>query len=235
MRRLVFSALVAFAVLAWTASVFAGSEERKGTGGALELRIPVGPRGTALGGAVTGDVAGAEAVYWNPAGLAAAEHIEVLFCHTQYFAEQKLNYVALATPAGGLGVLGFAAKVLSVGDVIVTTEEAPEGTGEIIKPTFTVLGASWAKRFTDRVMFGATLNYVNERVVDNTASGIAFDFGVQYDPGVHGLKLGMVMKNFGPSMSYSGPGGEVKVRPLCVPARRSDSANLPRSRREFPC
>ncbi len=214
MIRLMYGALVvvtlgvAAAVPAW-----AGSDERKGTDGALELMLPVGARGSALGGSVVSDVTGTEAIYWNPAGHTTIERPEVLFTHTNYFADMKINYAAVATKVGGLGVLGFNAKVLSIGDVIVTTEDAPDGTGQILDPTFTVLGMSWARQFTDRVSFGATVNYVNEHIAEVSANGVAFDFGVQYATGWHGLRFGMVMKNFGPSMSFGGPGFETNILP----------------------
>src|SRR5437867_4091178 len=90
-RHLVIRALVGLALLAATAATavtaFAGSDERKGTGGALELRLPVGPRGTALGSAVVGDASGIDALFWNPAGLATIEATEATFSHTQYFAD----------------------------------------------------------------------------------------------------------------------------------------------------
>ncbi len=204
---LALAALVLSAALAQ-----AGSDGRKGTAGATELQIPVGPRGTALGGAVASDVTGIEAMYWNPAGLAATTSTEAMFSHTQYFADMKLNYAGIAAKAGGLGTLGFAAKVLSIGDIVVTTEQAPDGTGEVLSPTFSVLGFTWARQFTDRVNFGATANYVNESISNNSASGVAFDFGVQYATGWQGLRIGMAMKNVGTSMSYSGPGFEILTR-----------------------
>ncbi len=203
-------------------TAWAGSDLRRGTDGALELQLPVGARGSALGGAVIGDVSGVEAIYWNPAGLAATEHTEVLFTNTRYFADMKLNYIAVVTKAGSFGDLGFNAKVLSVGDVIVTTEDAPEGTGEIISPTFSVLGATWARQFTDRVMFGLTGNYVNERIAQVSASGVAFDFGVQYLTGWQGLKFGMVIKNIGPSMEFGGPGFDAS---LPAPGAEPSAAN----------
>lgn len=190
----------------------AGSDGRKGTAGAPELQIPVGPRSTALGGTVVSDVAGIEAMFWNPAGLAATKGTEALFSHSQYFADMKLNYAGVATQAGGFGVVGIAAKVLSVGDIIVTTEAAPDGTGEILNPTFSVLGLTWGKSFTDRVNFGATVNYVSEELANNVASGVAFDFGVQLATDWHGFKLGMAMKNIGTSLEYSGPGFEILSR-----------------------
>ena len=208
-RALGLSALVALAV----SSAWAGSDGRKGTNGAVELQIPVGARGTALGAPSASDVTGAEATFWNPAGLAGVEGTEALFTHTTYFADMKVNYAAAAIKAGSIGALGFSAKVLSVGDVVVTTEQSPDGTGEILRPTFSVLGMSWAREFTDRVNFGATANFVNENLASVSANGLAFDFGVQYKTGWRGLQFGMTMKNFGNSMAFNGQNLEFPSSP----------------------
>jgi hypothetical protein len=188
--RLAIGALGLALLCAGALPATAGNDGRKGTSGAMELQIPVGPRGTALGGSAVSDVDGVEAIFWNPAGLGSLEGTEALFSHTTYFADQKLNFASVATRLGDFGVVGLNVKVLSVGDIIVTTEEAPDGTGDVISPTFTVFGLSLARQFTDRVLFGGTVNVVNERIINNTASGIAFDFGVQYMTGWKGLKLG---------------------------------------------
>src|SRR5881628_2457981 len=82
----------------------AGSNERQGTGGALELLIPVGARGSVLGPGYSSIVTGVEAVFWNPAGLAGLEGTEALFSHTRYFADMQLNYAAVAVHAGPIGV-----------------------------------------------------------------------------------------------------------------------------------
>ena len=214
MNRLTIRALGLAALFALAAtSVWAGSDERKGTAGAMELLIPVGPRSSAMGGASSSDVKGIESIFWNPAGLASLERTEAQFSHTAYFAGMDVNYGAVAAKAGGMGVLGFSAKVLSIGEVIVTTETAPDGTGEVLNPTFTVLTGSWARQFTDRVNFGASLNFVSERVLSMSASGLAMDFGVQYTTGWSGLILGMTMKNFGTSMQFTGDNLSVNVPP----------------------
>src|SRR5262245_34075160 len=85
--------MVASALAAGTAG--AGSNGRKGTVGATELQIPVGPRSTALGGAVASDVDGIEAMFWNPAGLATNAGTEAMFSNTQYFAKMKLYYAGV--------------------------------------------------------------------------------------------------------------------------------------------
>jgi len=211
-RFLVLVLVVVTSASLLTTKARAGSDERKGTAGAMELQIPIGARGTALGGTVGSDASGIEAMFWNPAGLANTSGTEALFTHTNYFADMKINYMGIATKAGGFGTVGLAAKVLSIGDVIVTTEQAPDGTGEIIDPTFAVMGLSWGKAFTDRVNFGTTVNYVREAIVNNTANGVGFDFGVQYDAGWKGLHFGLAVKNIGGSMKFTGPGFEELAR-----------------------
>lgn len=204
--RILVLVLVGALAFALVPRAHAGSDGRRGTSGASELQIPVGPRSSALGGAVASDVSGIEAMYWNPAGLAASTGTEVLFSQTSYYADMKVSYAGAATKAGNFGTIGLAAKILSVGEVLVTTEQAPDGTGEILHPTFTVLGLSWGKAFTDRVNFGTTVNLIHEDVANNIAHGLALDFGVQYATEWHGLRFGMAAKNIGSSMSFSGPG-----------------------------
>src|SRR5437763_333557 len=205
--------LAAILLIAGTAQrARAGSDERKGTGGALELRLPVGARGTALGSSGIADASGVDALFWNPAGLSTIEHTELAFSHTTYFADMKLNDFAAGTKIP-FGTLAVNAKVLSIGDIEVTTEDAPEGTGEIISPTFSVLGVTVARQFTDRVLFGLTTNIVREQVQSLTAGGVSFDFGFEYLTGYHGLRFGMVMKNFGPGMQFSGDNLNINVQP----------------------
>ena len=189
----------------------AGSSERQGTSGANEMRIPVGPRSTALGGTTVADANGPEALFWNPAGLATLTGTDAYFSHLNYIADMNVNYFALVTRAGSFGNIGFSAKMLDVGDVVVTTEAAPDGTGEILSPVFATLGLSYARQFTDRVRFGTTVQFVNETVAQAHARGLAFDFGFQYDTGLAGPTFGFVMKNFGTSMSFSGSGFELNV------------------------
>ena len=187
------------------AAAWAGSETRLGTGGLQQLRQPVGARSTALAGADIGSVSGAEALFYNPSGIAATDHTtEVLFSNTSYIADMDVNFVGIVQSMGDLGTLGLSAKVFSVGQIERTTESNPDGTGELFSPTTTIIGLGYGKRMTDRVNFGGTLNYYSERILQETASGVSFDFGFQYDTGYRGMKLGMSMKNFGSNGQFSG-------------------------------
>jgi hypothetical protein len=188
-------------------TALAGSESRLGTGGASELRIAVGARSVALGGAHVGSVTGPEALFYNPAGIAWSDDessTQVMFSYNRWIADIDRNYVAVIQRMGSSGTLGVSVNVLSVGEMERTTEAAPDGTGEVFSPTFATLGLTYARQLTDRVSFGGTAHYVAERILQETAAGVAFDFGFQYDTDYRGLRLGFAMKNFGPNLEYRG-------------------------------
>jgi hypothetical protein len=189
----------------------AGNSRRLGTAGAQELRIPVGTRGVALGGATVSSSHGIESLYYNPAGTSSLLGTEASFSNTNYLADMKVRYFALATRQY-IGVFAVHAKVLDLGDLYVTTEDAPEGTGEVASLTFATIGLSYARPVTDAIGFGLTANFVNESVLSSSAQGVAFDMGLQYDAQRNGMKFGLVMKNIGPNMQFSGSDFEYTLR-----------------------
>ncbi len=218
MRNSIIS--LALLVLLAASTAIAGNNERAGTTGATELRIPVGGRANGIGGAVVADASGAEGLFWNPAGIANADGGDASYAFTNYFADMDLNWLGFTTGMGA-GTLGFGLKLLNVGDLIVTTEAAPEGTGEIISPTFSVLGISYGRALTDRVMIGTTFNVVSESILQERATGLGFDFGFQYLLPGEGLQFGLAIKNIGPKMKFAGgdleqtfvpPGGDPNAR-----------------------
>jgi hypothetical protein len=192
-------------------SAWAGNQRRIGTAGAQELLIPIGSRGTAMGGAVVANTYGLESVYWNPAGLASLEGTEAMFTHLPYIADIDVNFFGIATSIEGFGSLAFSSKLVDVGSIEETTEQYPDGTGRTFSPNFVVIGASYARILNANVSFGATANFVYEKIADASASGVAFDVGFIYEPRWRGLKLGLSIKNYGPEMQFTGRGFEADL------------------------
>ncbi len=210
MRIKPFTVCIAIVLLA-ASCLYAGGSDRIGTAGAQELRIPVGSRATAMAGANVADVSGAEALFWNPAGLAYQEGTEAMFSHLEYIADINVNYLAVTTDLGDFGYLGLSAKVISIGEMDVTTTDQPQGTGATFSPTFSVIGLTYSRVFTDRVSFGASANLISEKVEQVSAQGLSLDFGFIYDPLWRGLKFGVAIKNFGPEMRFTGEDFSVSV------------------------
>jgi hypothetical protein len=184
----------------------AANGSRIGTAGAQELLIPVGARGIAIGGSSMVFSSGVDAIYWNPAGLGRmTSSVEGMVSSMNYIADLNIVYGALGVQAGEFGTLGFSVKSISFGSIPVTTVEFPDGTGEKYSPTFITLGATYGKSVTDRISVGVTANLVSERILAMSATGAAFNVGIQYQNlGTQGLDLGIAVKNIGTNMQFAG-------------------------------
>ncbi|KAA3657237.1 MAG: hypothetical protein DWQ10_13725, partial [Calditrichaeota bacterium] len=184
-------------------------EARTGTNAASELLIPVGARYIGMGGAPLAIVSGIDALYYNPAGLAFSDKTAYgMVSQMNYIADIDVTYAAASVNFEGFGSLAFAIKSLNIGEIDITTVDAPDGTGATFSPQFMTVGLSYAKALSDRVYVGTTANLVSETMDRVKASGLAFDFGVQYRGvgQIDGLSLGLAVKNVGKSMRFSGTG-----------------------------
>ena len=189
-----------------------GPRGRLGTSAAPELLIPVGSVGTSLQGSNISYVSGIDAMFWNPAGLSQINTNtgEAIFSHMNYIADINMQYVAGVVKIGNLGVVGASLRSLNMGEELVTSEFYPEGTGETFSPTYLVLNMSFARAMTDKIHFGTNVKLISEKIGEVSATGFAFDFGLQYVAGKSGLRFGIVLKNLGSSMRFDGPGLDAK-------------------------
>ncbi len=187
-------------------SAYAGNTRRIGTAGAQELLIPIGSRGTAMGGAVVANISGLEAIHWNPAGLSSLSGTEAMFTYLPYIADIDVNFVGIGTTIEDFGSLAAGAKIVSIGDMEETTFDFPDGTGRVFSPSLSVISVTYSRMMTYQVQFGITSKLVYERVFEVSATGVAFDIGFMYQPGWQGLSLGLSIMNYGPTMKFSGDG-----------------------------
>ena len=190
------------------ADVFAGGAKRNGTAGAQELLIPSSAAGLALNGANISSVTGLDAVFYNPAGFGGTQtNTETMFSHLNYIADISMSFAAVGVSFSDLGSLAFSLRTLNFGDIPVTTIENPYGTGSTFSPSFVTLGLTYANSLTDRIRVGVNLKLVSEKIVRTSATGFAFDAGIQYQglAGLDGLNFGITLKNLGPQMKYDGP------------------------------
>ncbi len=188
---------------------FASGGNRTGTGGAAELLIPIGGRDLAMGGSTISTSTGIEALFWNPAGISKSKaSANLMFSHMSYIADIGVDYGAASANFEGIGTFALSIKSLSIGEMLVTTTQNPDGTGQTYSPQFFIAGATFAKQLSDRVSVGVTANLVNERIAEVNTNGVAFNVGVIYDNlgSINGLSLGVAVKNIGPQMKFDGPG-----------------------------
>lgn len=214
----------------------AAGRNRVGTAAAPELLIPVGARDMALGGASIANTSGLEALHWNPAGLARAKAAaNAMFSTMSYLADINVNYLAISGRFRRLGSLAVSLKTLDIGNIPITTERQPDGTGGEFSPTFFVLGLTYARNLTDRISLGTTLHYISNALDRVDATAVSFSAGLQYLNlgNVEGLDFGLAVKHIGQRMQYRGPGllnrGTLQDlrRPTAFYKVEASSADLP--------
>lgn len=214
-------------------SVFA-SAPKLGTAGATELLIPMGAKNVALSGSNIANISGTDAIYWNPAGMSNINAGEATFTQMNYFADMKVSYLAAGVAVGKLGAFGVSMQILNIGDIPVTTVDMPEGTGEILKPDYITLSATYAKRFTDRILFGTTAKIISEKLGTMSASAVGFDLGLQYISQM-GLSFGVTMKNIGSKIKFDGTAIEFDSGiPFANPSATTRKTKLDMAAHELP-
>ena len=176
-----------------------------GTTAAKFLTIPVGPRATALGGAFVAIANDATAMYWNPSGLTRVNYLEFTASHSFWLADIQYDYLGLVLPMGAAGTAGFSVTAMTMGQMDITTEEEPEGTGGTFSAGSFAIGVSYARDLTDFFSIGGSVKYINESIWNSSATGLAVDLGTLFQTPIRGVRFGASISNFGGKLQMSGP------------------------------
>ena len=104
-----------------------------------------------------------------------------------YLADIRVNYIAAGAKFNSIGSFAFDLKTLDQGDIPITTEAQPDGTGGTYSPTFFTLGLHYSRALTDRISVGGTTHYIVnriERVDGEVVDGDVFAAGGSEGPGI---------------------------------------------------
>jgi hypothetical protein len=185
-------------------------DSRTGVTGMQFLKIAVDARSTSLAGtyvAIANDVA---ALYWNPAGITAADtgRYNVQLSHTRYFGGISANFGGAVLKAGKHSYVGLNVMAMNYGKMDETTEFEPKGTGRMFTPVNYSVGATYARVLTSSFSFGVTGKFAQEGYPGVSVNNAMFDLGLKYDVGVKHTRFGITFSNFGFNVK---PSGEVKL------------------------
>ncbi len=209
MKRLITLFIILAFLAGYSADSFAVS--KTGTTAAQFLKIGVGARATAMGGAYVALASDASALYWNPSGIARLSGNEAILVHTEWLADISFDYGGVAINLGGFGTIGASLTVVSMGEMLVRTEKKPEGTGEYFNATDAAVALTYARSLTDRFAIGLNFKYIYQGIYHMNAQGFAFDVGTIFTTQFNGMRIGMNISNFGTKMQMTGKDAKIFV------------------------
>ena len=179
------------------------------TAAANWLKLETGTRAIGMGGAYTAIGKGIQGVPYNPASISFIKNSEGFFSVTNYFAGINYSVLGFATNMSGVDHAGVHIFALDSGDMDVTNEDYPDGTGEKFKMTALCLRGTYSKIITNRLRIGFTGKYIREQIYTTYMQTFAFDIGSNFDTGIFGMTLGMCISGFGPEGRYIGDGLDI--------------------------
>jgi len=208
--------------------------QRVGTSAMAFLKIPVGARAEAMGGAYAAVANDAFAMYWNPAGIAqfgtrwqgkyvvdpgkAPEGVKAppsglqkLFTGNHAVGLVRNDWIADISYNAlsyiqplPVGTIGLTAASLTTADMEITTEYNPGGTGEYFSYSDMLIGLGYGLAMTDNFSFGVTAKYANEVLADTRMEIFMLDMGTYYWTGWRDLRIAVALMNFGPNTKPDG-------------------------------
>jgi len=176
-------------------------------------------RAAALGDAVTAKTGGASSLFYNPAGMARIEGMNLSAGQANWIAGITYNAVSVAY-ASDAGVFGISVMNVDYGEIqgtIRSSNTAGYADTELFTPTANVVGLGYAIAPTDRFSVGGQVKFVNEKLgnayldTEGSVEGIesldmdavAYDFGLMYQMDWKNLMIAMSARNFSESLKYA--------------------------------
>src|SRR5580693_1619639 len=121
-QRKVLCLTLAFCLLPWGMSFAAFSSDATGTTTADFLKLGVGARADAMGGAYSAVADEATALYWNPGALTRIpeKSASATLMHAPYVASSFFDYVGFAKNTNGSNAWGTGLQYFSAGTITET-------------------------------------------------------------------------------------------------------------------
>lgn len=163
-----------------------------GTTAATFLKIGIGARATAMGGAFTALAGDPTALYWNPAALGHLNRKQISATYNSWFAGVKQGYLALTLPLSR-GTMGLGTNYVDVGTI--------EGRDEYGNPighftaSDTHLFVGYGDKF-EEISWGITIGTLQDVIRRDPKDAFLATIGLLYPIGDSSL-LGFAVQNIG--------------------------------------
>jgi hypothetical protein len=171
----IWIALMAFSALVGRTSI----ANDHGNASADFLNIGVSARAAGIGGAYSAVAGDVSALYYNPAGLAWSEGVQLSFSHFAWLQDINYDFFGVTYQINEKVTFGGSAQYLGYGK-IEGYDSNDNPTGEV-GSTFDAAGTiSMGYKVTDGISFGVSGKYVMVSLAGIQGTALAADFGFRY-------------------------------------------------------
>ena len=187
-RRVTLTGLVVFCFIQGQYRDIPDVVTKVATATANWLKIETGVRAIGMGGAFVAAGTGISAVPYNPSGIGFLTNSEAYYSKSKFIAGISHNVLGYGTKLSSQDFIGIHLFYLNSGEMEVTTEIYPDGTGEMFSVLSMSLRGTYARRLTDRLKVGMSLNYLRDQLFKTVSmQGVTFDIGSNFDTGIYGV------------------------------------------------
>ncbi len=199
-RQNILSLIIAFAVLGNGFPVYS-----QGNAAIPFLKMNIGSRAEAMGGAFTAIANGPNALYYNPAGLGSGVTREIMLYHTQWFSNISVENLTFVYPFSSRWSFGGGLSFLHM-PTFDRYEIDPATGGPLAAGKFSaynmVFTAGLGIRVIDNIYLGSNLKFIREKLASVSATGFAADFGILATIPASGVRMGFAVQNLGSKIQY---------------------------------
>ncbi len=192
------------------------AQSRKaGLTGAAFLKVGVGARAVGLGSAtsaLTGDV---NQLFWNPAGIALAEHdvrMQATFSYNKWIADLSHNSAAVSYNVPDIGTFGLGFISFGISDIPADRDfpvdpalrqfQVDLNSSATYDYRDIAVHVSYARYVTESLTLGVTAKIISQSIDGEVASALAFDAGSVYNIGILDWKIAARFSNLGADLKF---------------------------------
>jgi len=173
--------------------------EKAGNSGLSFLEIGMGARPAGMGEAFSAMSADVNCVYWNPAGLAGIDGLNLTFTHNQWFQQISSDYLAAAFPVRR-NRIGISLTINRVPEIEIREMPTSEPIS-LFDAEDVALVLAYARNLYSKMDFGVSIKGLYEKIFVDEAFGLGFDIGALYFVN-NKLQLGCAVLSIGPKMKF---------------------------------
>ncbi len=185
----------------WSSSIYT----KAGISGFTFLKISPTARIAGMGNTFSAIANDINAIYINPAGITEAGNYAINISDTKWFVNSNFYTAAASMFIGGFNYFG----VSFVGLMPEKTPERsplssdPNGlTGNNIAMYDYAIGLTYAAKISEQFSLGIKVNYVNETIMNLSATNLLVDVGSLYNTNFETIRIAMSLRNFGSEAQY---------------------------------